>query len=236
MGPTTRLIAASLLAVASASAAAATVLYESAGDRIDFTPGSTLALSFGWVVRDSRPTWPNATQFAAMPFSLSQDSSVKGVELALTSLADWSGRYGVQILTDSAGMPGTSPVWAAADLAAAPVYSPGATYALTSATGPAAELLASTQYWLYVTCAAACNLSWWADSANPAPGAIQYNSILPYDLRWTRSDDAAAMFRINGDMLKVPEPSTLLLTLGLVGYLVVWRSARRSSTRGADLE
>jgi PEP-CTERM motif len=204
-----------ILNLISSANAAPNVLFESAGDRQVFLPGESVALSSGWLIRDYRPTLRDATQFAAMPFALSTAGKVTGVELALTALASWSTNYSVSILPDSGGLPGSTAIWQGATLEAAPVYVPGSSYDLTAATGQPVDLLANTTYWLFVGCQGGCEVTWWADKANPTPGAIQYNSVFPYDLRWTVSEDSAAMFRIHGEVSAIPEPTSLaLLCLG----------------------
>lgn len=206
-----------LLHVAKSDAA---VLYDSAEGLSSFSP------KFGWSIRDY-PTWISSTQFAAMPFTLSQQSYVTGADLALTALAYWSGNYSVQILGDEGDIPSNTPLWTASSLESAPVYQPiQQTYSFTSVSGNAALLEANTKYWLYVACAAKCDLSWWDNTSNPKPGAIQYNSVYPYNLRWTISESNAAMFRVTGNVSAVPETaSALLFASGLVALVI--RGARR---------
>jgi len=204
-----------------ANLAHASVLFESASNRTEFSPSSSSATSSGWLVRDYRPTWRDATQFPAMPFSLPQDSSVTGAQLAITALAPWSANYSVQILPDEAGKPGAIPVWIATSLTPAPSFVANGTYSFSDVTGPMATLSASTHYWLTMSCFANCELAWWADTTNSGPGAIQNNSIFPYSLHWTISQDNAAMFRVLGTVSVVPESSTrFLLLVGLLFGLV----------------
>lgn len=208
-----------VIAFASVAHASPTVLFESASNRSTFTPGLSLSLSSGWLIRDYRPTWPDATQFAAMPFSLAMDSTLTGVELAITSLASWSGNYSVQILEDGGGIPAASSIWQANNLTVAPVFIPGGSYGFSNATGSSLNLSANITYWLFVGCQSNCELTWWADQNNPLLGAIQYNNVQPYNLRWTTSQSGAAMFRILGDANNIPEPTTLALLL-LSGVLL----------------
>ena len=216
-----------LLALLSPFGAQSDVLYESSGGRKTFQPGASLALSSGWLIRDYRPTLPSATQFAAMPFTLTQDAIISGAELALTALADWSKVYKLQVLPDASGVPGFAPIWSASNLQSAPFFTPGQSYSFTSATGSEAELFANMQYWLYLACIANCELTWWADTSNTSPGAIQYNSVFPYDLRWTLSNSNAAMFRVTGQVSAVPEPTaaTLLLAGLILGIFLKRRDA-----------
>jgi hypothetical protein len=203
--------------------AAPITLLDQAGARTTFKPGETLALSSGWLIRDYRPTWSDATQFAAMPFSLPTSSTLNEVELALTSLASWSGTYSVRVLEDSGGSPGMTTVWQADTLEAAPIFTLGSSYDFTSATGVAADLDANKTYWLFVGCQSNCELTWWADAANPVPGAIQHNNIFPYNLRWTVSQGSAAMFRLQGELSTVPEPAPVSLLAMGVGLLFALR-------------
>lgn len=60
-----------LVWVLQAVTANATTLYESAGGMATFTTSYPNGYGRqGWLVRDYRPTWESATQFAAMPFTL----------------------------------------------------------------------------------------------------------------------------------------------------------------------
>lgn len=208
--------------------AAPIVLLDQASSRTTFRPGETLALSSGWLIRDYRPTWSDATQFAAMPFSLPSSSKITEVELALTSLASWSGNYSVRILEDNAGTPGAASVWQADTLETAPIFAPGSSYDFTSASGTAADLDANTTYWLFVGCQSNCELTWWADTANPMPGAIQYNNTFPYNLRWTISQGNAAMFRLQGELNAVPEPAPIALVC--VAAVIMCTCQRRRPT------
>ena len=62
-------------------AASPSVLYESAGGRTTFQPTS------GYGIKDYRPAWGTSTQYIVALFTLSQQSSVTGAELALTRAA-----------------------------------------------------------------------------------------------------------------------------------------------------
>ena len=54
-----------------------------------------------------------------------------------------------------------------------------------------------------------CELSWWSNYSNPAPGAIESNTLYPFNLRWHLSEDHAALFRINGTVNETTEPQEL---------------------------
>jgi hypothetical protein len=70
----------------------------------------------------------------------------------------------------------------------------------------------------------------WADDTNPAPVAIEYNTVYPYTLRWTLSNMTSGMFRIIGNeayaaepasIETIPEPAPIfLIGAGLVAFLV----------------
>ena len=79
------------------TANAAALLYDSSDGRTSFRPGSSLSLSFGWLVRDFRPTWADTVQLPAMPFVLSSAAELQSVDLALTALAFWSQDYRVRV-------------------------------------------------------------------------------------------------------------------------------------------
>lgn len=211
MRRTALLLATLSSALASASASAtSTALYEAAGNRAIFQP------SLGLNIKDYQPTWPNSATFAAMSFTLSQQSSVTGAELALTALADWSSNYSVQILGDIGGMPGPSPVWTASSQNPIPISQGLSSYSMTSVSGDAVLLEANTKYWLYVSCTANCQLAWWGDGVNMAV-ATRDNSVTPY-LRWSVGEGTAAMFRITGSISTVPEANTWAMMLAGVGW------------------
>ena len=133
------------------TANAAALLYDSSDGRTSFRPGSSLSLSFGWLVRDFRPTWADTVQLPAMPFVLSSAAELQSVDLALTALAFWSQDYRVRVLQDQNGYPGVGTIWEADSRGAVPVFSAGSTYEMTHATGSAATLFADTLYRLQVT-------------------------------------------------------------------------------------
>lgn len=213
----------------------AAVLYEAAGGMSSFkTSYENGNGRLGWLVRDYRPGWKDATQFPAMPFMLSEQSEVTGFELALTALADWSRNYTVQILGDSSSLPDVSSLWTASSLDVAPVFDRFATYSFTDVSGNPILLEAETQYWLSISCVAPCELSWWLDASNPAPGATQANSLYPHNLRWYPIDMNSAMFRVIGNVVDVAEPASVepipepapILLIGLGLAFLVMRRAR----------
>lgn len=207
----------SLLYVAEASAS---VIYNNAGDLSSFSPSS------GWHVHDYQPTWQDAFQFAAMPFTLTQESSVTGAELALTALATWSRDYLVQILGDADGLPNSVPLWTASSLEDIPIQQPQhPPYSFTTVTGDAVLLEANTRYWLSLTCIAKCEMYWWWPThSNSPPGAVQHNTGYPGYVHWTLLDITgvnSAMFRITGDAASISEPvPVFLLAFGLVIFVV----------------
>lgn len=111
------LAAVSLLQTMTADAA---VLYESAGSMGDFASNYEDGRGRqGWVVQDYRPTWQSSTQFAAMPFTLQQQSQVRGAELALTGS---SSNYWIQIRGDNDGFPDSVPMWTISPREPIPLY------------------------------------------------------------------------------------------------------------------
>jgi hypothetical protein len=207
--------------------ASAAVLYESAENLDHFLTSEENGMGRqGWLVRDYRPDWNNATQFPAMPFTLSQAGSITGAELAFTSAF---GHVFVQIRQDQNGLPSSQSLWAGSISGYAPEFQaiPFHSYTFTTFTGDPLLLEADTKYWLFVGCTADCYLAWWSNYSNPAPGAIESNTFYPYDLQWHLSEDHAALFRINGTFVNtepqelpehsgIPEPATFfLITTGL---------------------
>jgi hypothetical protein len=221
-----RIVLSGLFVLLHLAKADASVLFAAADNQASFS----IEARSGWVIQDYRPTWRDATQFAAMPFMLSQQSYVTGVEMALTSPSGWSGNYSVEILDTASGLPDVSSVlWTALSKQSAPIQAGFRDYAITTATGDAALLEADTRYWLYLSCSAPCSLAWWSDSSNPAPGAIQYNSNYPYDLRWTISESNAAMFRVTGDVAPVPAPPTFILMLTGLGIISLRKRLKKNA-------
>lgn len=224
-----RLLAALSMTLVSATATSATI-YESADNRTAFQ--RTLGLS----IQDARGIWITGTQFAALPFTLMQQSAVTGAELALTSYEYSVDRYTVQILGDNGGLPDSIPLWTASSEQPAPVdFATSQPFSFTSVSGDATVLEANTKYWLYLACSGQCGLTWWADPTTWGPYASQTNNAYPYNytMRWYPNEYYTAMFRVTGSAVAVPEPDTwamLLAGLGMVGVITRRRKLAEAET------
>jgi hypothetical protein len=189
------------------------VLFEAAGGAAEFPTSQ-----WGWSIQEFRPNWDSATQFAAMPFKLEQQSEVTGAQLALAGEGtNWS----IQIRADDHGFPDSEPLWYVSPRDPIPYYLwQQPTHAFTTVSGEPVLFQADTTYWLYLGCAAKCQFTWWAGDSNPAPVAIEYNNVYPYNLRWALSNMSSGMFRIIGNPLyaaespavePIPEPAPVFL-------------------------
>jgi len=215
-----------LLATFPLSAANAATLYDTT------TGGTTFTKSIGWLIRDYRPTWQDATQYAAMSFSLDSDATVTGAVLALTSLAFWSDNYSLQILSDNGGLPGSTVIGEFSSLGVPHISQSLLTYSYTSVSGAEIALSGATDYWLYLFCQADCELTWWRDESNPANGANEVNSTYPYNLHWISSSNPAAMFRLTGTASAVPlPPAFVLLSSGVFSLILLGRVRRKNGSQ-----